>query len=488
MNAQKLGLRRTRTLITRTAAKVQERIETVACEPEELEDILITGKLRSRRRRKPNTYSENVALQALASIMASEPGKLIDTLLRMALELCDAGSAGLSLLETLPNGEQIFRWTNLAGVLDQHVGLSTPRHFSFCGVALDRNAPQLFAHPERRFQYLGKVNVPLVEALVIPVHLGEDRLGSIWIVSHNEEVKFDSEDVRLMTGLAEFTSCALRLTQAYDLERKERAEGSRQIAVHEETEEALRLERTKLEGMVQSRTAQLQQLSSRLMAMQDDERRRIARELHDSAGQYLAGIHMNLQALLRESSSLSRTDRERVTDSLTMSEQCTSEIRTISYLLHPPLLDEVGLASAIYWYVDGFSQRSGIRVELQIEEGIRELPDELKNALFRVVQQSLANIHRHSGSEVAQIRINIDAESLTAEICDEGRGIPEETLKGFHDGTRLPGVGIAGMRERIRDMGGLFEVRSGVKGTTIAVRMPLPADLQVMNAGQSAQA
>jgi signal transduction histidine kinase len=488
MNAQKLGLRRTRTLMTRTRTKGQEPMAAAAREPVELEDILITGKLRSRRRRKPNTYCENVALQALASIMASEPGKLIDTLLRMALELCDAGSAGLSLLETLPNGEQIFRWTNLAGVLDQHVGLSTPRHFSFCGVALDRNAPQLFAHPERLFQYLGKVNVPLVEALVIPVHLGEDRLGSIWIVSHNEEVKFDSEDVRLMTGLAEFTSCALRLTQAYDLERKERAEGSRQIAVHEETEEALRLERTKLEGMVQSRTAQLQQLSSRLMAMQDDERRRIARELHDSAGQYLAGIHMNLQALLRESSSLSRTDRERVTDSLTMSEQCTSEIRTISYLLHPPLLDEVGLASAIYWYVDGFSQRSGIRVELQIEEGIRELPDELKNALFRVVQQSLANIHRHSGSEVAQIRINIDAESLIAEICDEGRGIPEETLKGFHDGTRLPGVGIAGMRERIRDMGGLFEVRSGVKGTTIAVRMPLPADLQVMNAGQSAQA
>jgi signal transduction histidine kinase len=488
MNAQKLGLRRARTLITRTAAKVQEPIETVACEPAELEDILITGKLRSRRRRKPNTYCENIALQALASIMASEPNKLIDTLLRMALELCDAGSAGLSLLETLPNGEQIFRWTNLAGVLDRYVGGSTPRNFSPCGVTMDRNATQLFAYPELRFQYLDKVNVPLVETLVIPVYLGEDRPGTIWIVAHNDEVKFDSEDVRLMTGLAEFTSCALRLAQAYDHERKERVESSRQIAVHEETEEALILERTKLEAMVLSRTAQLQQLSSRLMAMQDDERRRIARELHDSVGQYLAGIHMNLQALLRETSSISRTDRERVANSVTMSEQCTSEIRTISYLLHPPLLDEVGLASAIYWYVDGFSQRSGIKVELQIEEGIGELPDELKNALFRVVQQSLANIHRHSGSEVAQIRINMDAESLIAEICDEGHGIPEETLQGFHDGTRLPGVGIAGMRERIRDMGGNFEVRSSIKGTTIAVCLPLPAESRIMQAGQSALA
>jgi two-component system NarL family sensor kinase len=250
----------------------------------------------------------------------------------------------------------------------------------------------------------------------------------------------------------------------------------------------MRAVQTKLEAMVHTRTAQLQQLSSRLMAMQDDERRRIARELHDSAGQYLAGIHMNLQALLRESSSLSRTDRERVSDSVTMSEQCTSEIRTISYLLHPPLLDEVGLASAIYWYVDGFSQRSGIRVELQIDEGIGELPDELKNALYRVVQQSLANIHRHSGSEVAQIRIKLDGQGLIAEICDNGRGIPEETLQGFHDGTRLPGVGIAGMRERIRDMGGLFEVRSSAQGTTIAVCLPLPANSQAMHAARAAQA
>src|SRR5450432_957723 len=216
MNAQKLGLRRTRTLITRTRAKGQEPMEAAAGEPVELEAILITGKLRSRRRRKPNTYCENIALQALASIMASEPEKLIDTLLRMALELCDAGSAGLSLLEALPNGEQIFRWTNLAGVLEKYVGGSTQRHFSPCGVTMDRNAAQLFAYPERRFQYLGKVNVPLVEALVIPVYLGEDRPGTIWIVAHNDEVKFDSEDLRLMTGLAEFTSCALRLTQAHD--------------------------------------------------------------------------------------------------------------------------------------------------------------------------------------------------------------------------------------------------------------------------------
>jgi two-component system NarL family sensor kinase len=143
-------------------------------------------------------------------------------------------------------------------------------------------------------------------------------------------------------------------------------------------------------------------------------------------------------------------------------------------LLHPPLLDEVGLASAISWYTDGFSQRSGIKVELEIQEEIQRLPRELENAVFRVIQQSLANIHRHSGSTVAQIKINADVENLFAEICDEGRGIPEDMLQGFYDGTRLVGVGMAGMRERILDMGGQFELRSGEKGTTVAVRLPLP--------------
>jgi signal transduction histidine kinase len=218
------------------------------------------------------------------------------------------------------------------------------------------------------------------------------------------------------------------------------------------------------------------------MALQDEERRRIARELHDSAGQYLAGILMNLRALMHDANKLGETHTARITDSLAMAELCTSEIRTISYLLHPPLLDEVGLASAISWYVEGFSQRSGIKVELQIQEDIGRLPQDLENALFRIVQQSLANIHRHSGSQVAEIRINLDAESLVAEICDEGRGIPQEMLEGFHDGTRLVGVGMAGMRERIRDMGGHFEVRSSGAGTTIAVRLPLPEMTQAAQA------
>ena len=460
----------------------ERRAEAAPSEPARLEDILITDKLKSRRRRKANSHYENIAVYALARVMATAPDELVDTLLRMALELCSAGTAGLSLLETTPEGEQVFRWTNLAGTLSKHVGGSTPRNFSPCGTTLERNAPQLFAYPGHRFQYLDKVDIPIVEALVIPVYIGDERPGTIWIVSHDGEVKFDSEDVRIMTGLAEFTSCALRLTHAFEGERQARQEGDTQIAEHKKTERALRRTQSNLEGVVDARTTQLQQLSARLMNMQDEERRRIARELHDSAGQYLAGIQMNLSALLHEPSTLAAPEKARISDSVAMAERCTSEIRTISYLLHPPLLDETGVRSAISWYVQGFAERSGVRVNLEIAEGIGRLPSETETALFRVVQQSLANIHRHSGSEVARIAVDADSERVTVEICDQGRGIAPEILAGFHSGTRLVGVGMVGMRERIRNLGGQFEVHSSDKGTTIQVSLPLPASAKSASA------
>jgi signal transduction histidine kinase len=444
-------------------------------EPARLEDILITHKLKSRRRRKPNTHSENAALHALARVMAIAPDDLIDTLLRTSLELCSAGTAGLSLLETPAEGEQIFRWTNVAGALGKQLGGTTPRHFSPCGVTLDRNAPQLFNYPGRLFQYFNGFDFTIVEALVMPVDLGGERPGTIWILSHDEEVKFDSEDARIMTGLAEFTACALRLTRQSETRRTARVEGEKKIAAHKRTEATLRKTQASMEVDITAHAAQLRQLSASLLKAQDEERRHLARELHDSAGQYLAGIQMNLSALLRPNSGLEDAARERLADSLDMAKVCTSEIRTMSYLLHPPLLDEMGLGSAIAWYAEGFAQRSGIRVDVEIPETLQRLPSEIETTLFRVVQQSLANIHRHSGSAMAMIRISIDEDSVGVEIRDEGRGISSEILAGFRSGTRLLGVGLAGMRERIRDMGGSFEIDSSEKGTSIQVALLLPA-------------
>jgi signal transduction histidine kinase len=459
----------------RRSARLPRVIERPATapvsQPALLDDILITYKLNSRRRRKPNSYAENAALHSLARTMATAPRELIDTLLRTALELCSAGTAGLSLLEIPSQGEPIFRWTNLVGGLRKHIGGTTPRHSSLCGVTLDRNAAQLFAYPGRHFQYFNGLESVVVEALVIPVDLGGEIPGTIWIVSHDEEVKFDSEDARIMIGLAEFTGCALRLTRLSEDLHAAQLEGANEIAAHKRTEEGLRRTQASMQVDSNARAAQLEQLSARLLNMQDEERRRLARELHDSAGQYLAGIQMNLSAVLRSYSGIADTLRDRVSDSMDMARLCTSEIRTMSYLLHPPLLDETGLRSALSWYAEGFAERSGIRVDLDIPEAFERLPSEIETALFRVVQQSLANIHRHSGSAVARIKIKMDSASVTIEICDEGHGIPPEVLTGFHSGTRLVGVGMIGMRERILDMGGCFEVRSGEKGTSISVRL-----------------
>jgi signal transduction histidine kinase len=471
------GLPRRRSLrqATRISRAPQRRLTATASEPARLEDILITEKLKSRRRRKPNSHAENVALHALARVMATAPNELIDTLLRTALELCSAGTAGLSLLETPADGEQIFRWTNLAGALRKHLGGSTPRNFSPCGATLDIHAAQLFTYPGRRFQYFNGLDFTIVEALVIPVDLGDETPGTIWIVSHDDEVKFDSEDARIMAGLAEFTACALRLTRLSETRRTARAEGEKEIAAHKLTEKVLRETQANMEVDITARAAQLAQLSARLLNTQDEERRRIARELHDSAGQYLAGIQMNLSALLRQDSGLEDSARARVADSMDMAKTCTSEIRTMSYLLHPPLLDEMGLGSAIPWYAEGFAERSGILVEVEIPETLGRLPSEIETALFRVVQQSLANIHRHSASAMALIRIKIDEKSVNVEVRDEGRGIAPEVLAGFRSGTRLQGVGLAGMRERIQDMGGRFEISSSEKGASIQVSLPLSA-------------
>ncbi len=258
-------------------------------------------------------------------------------------------------------------------------------------------------------------------------------------------------------------------------------------AVDSERETALRTALNALEMRFTQRTAelearviechkaeeQLRQLTTRVLQAQDDESRRIARELHDSAGQYLAAIQMNLGALERDLPSLTDTQAKRISDSIQMVNHCMNEIRTISYLLHPPLLDEMGLASALALYSEGFAERSGIRVELDILKGFERLSTDTETAMFRIVQQGLANIYRHSGSLVARITIRQDAEEATMRICDEGHGIAPSIIKEFDSGTRLVGVGIAGMRERARALKGSFHISSNPNGTTIEVSIPI---------------
>lgn len=213
-------------------------------------------------------------------------------------------------------------------------------------------------------------------------------------------------------------------------------------------------------------------LSGRILQLQDEERRKFSRELHDSLGQILAMAKMHLAKLLDKN-----TQDDVLEQINNLLDQSIAETRTISHLLHPPLLDEVGLMSALRWYLEGFAQRSGIQVSTDIAEDLGRLPRPVELALFRVLQESLTNIHRHSKSAKAEVSLHHDASGTVLRIRDFGKGMAKEMLRTFlQTGSRV-GVGLAGMRERIREQGGKLDIQSDKTGTTITVTMPtVPAE------------
>jgi signal transduction histidine kinase len=248
--------------------------------------------------------------------------------------------------------------------------------------------------------------------------------------------------------------------------------------VRRRSDEVLRKAQRKLDEQVKERTEELhlanqnlRQLTARLLQLQDDERRRFARELHDSVGQMLAALSMNLSAVQGDIDRMLKTANV-LKDSEVLVQEMSKEIRTISHLLHPPLLDEAGLVSALRWYTEGFSQRSNIVVDLDIPEKFGRLPRELETAVFRIIQECLTNVHRHSGSSNARIRVARFNGSLRVEVSDSGKGIPKDKQEELAT-TGTPGVGIRGMRERLRQLGGDLEIRSNGHGTLVQVELPI---------------
>jgi PAS domain S-box-containing protein len=207
-------------------------------------------------------------------------------------------------------------------------------------------------------------------------------------------------------------------------------------------------------------------LSARLIQLQDEERRRIGRDLHDSTGQTLAALELGLAQLKHESGSVNAR-RELLEHCARLANQCSTEIRTASYLLHPPLLDDLGLLSALRWLADGFHHRSSIKVRLDLPDTMARLPPDKELSLFRVAQEALTNIHRHSGSPWAAIRLRVQPDSVMIEIEDGGRGIASEQHTALMGAGPSLGVGLAGMRERIRQIGGGFSVESSSTGTRV---------------------
>jgi PAS domain S-box-containing protein len=239
-----------------------------------------------------------------------------------------------------------------------------------------------------------------------------------------------------------------------------------------------------LESQVQARTRelesrtndvvlqseQLRELSVQQMRIQDKERRRIAREMHDSAGQIIAALSMNLTQISDQIGDTNPKLAELANQAETFAKELDQEIRTTSYLLHPPMLDELGLRAALFWYVEGLEQRAGIRVRLSVPE-FQRLSAELELTIFRVIQECLTNIHRHSGSKTADIRVEVDAVGCVIKVRDFGKGISTENLARIRN--RGVGVGLRGMRERVRPYGGEVCIDSEEgNGTTITITLP----------------
>ena len=272
-------------------------------------------------------------------------------------------------------------------------------------------------------------------------------------------------------------------------ERREAAEALRR------SEEKYRALAASLDAEVRIRTGELEQsntdilrqsdelrdLSHRLLVAQDEERRRVARELHDSAGQTVAALVMQLDRIIPECRQKDPAFGKTVEDCRSLAEQLNQEIRTTSYLLHPPMLDEIGLAASLSWYVNGFAQRSGIEIDLDVTAKLDRLPRDMELVVFRLVQECLTNIHRHSGSKSANIRLTLDNGEISLEISDRGKGIPPKRLAELQ--ARGSGVGIRGMRERVRQFQGRMHIASDGSGTKFSFIIPLAEAQQAAEVG-----
>ena len=239
-----------------------------------------------------------------------------------------------------------------------------------------------------------------------------------------------------------------------------------------QTRQALRQSRSQLELLVQERTVELQNLSQQLLRVQDEERRRVARDLHDSTGQTLTALKISVALLQRKLENDKRTCHE-LSGIANLVDEALREIRTTSYLLHPPMLNESGFVSAAQWYVEGFAKRSGMKVRMDFAAEAQRLPDAIEIVLFRVLQESLTNVHRHSGTSQVEVRFGREVDAVVLEVRDYGCGMPKEWFTRVSPPVLASGVGLAGMRERLNELQGGLEIHPADPGTRLRATVPL---------------
>jgi len=321
------------------------------------------------------------------------------------------------------------------------------------------------------------------------------RDNAMKLITHNDhfskEVKFMRKDKsQVWVNL----TVSLMLQEYDDRSRSYFSLVIEDISDRKKVEKELAFERALLEERVDERTILLQEtirimnlqiaereqaennirdLSASLLQLQDQERRRLARELHDSTGQILAALDMQLSLIQMKSQDLNSDLTAAIDESASLVQEASRQIRTMSYLLHPPLLDEAGLSIALQWFVEGFVKRSGIVVDLNISPGLGRLPREMELTLFRLIQESLTNVHRHSGSSRAEVTLSHSEASVTLSIRDEGKGMGKPDKTPTDGVSHKIGVGIGGMKERVRQLGGSLEILPANPGTLIQVMLPL---------------
>jgi PAS domain S-box-containing protein len=353
------------------------------------------------------------------------------------------------------------------------------------------------AGAERLFGYTAKEAIGKPITMLIPVDRHDEEISILARLRQGEKIDhFDTVRLRkdgtafeISLSISPVRDAAGKIIGASKIARdvtgRKRVERDLQ-----ESEERFRTLADALDTQVQFRTQelrrqnteilqqsdQLQDLSRRLMLAQDEERRRIARELHDSAGQNLAALGMTLSRLENDAKRDPARLSISIKDAQDLIQNLTQEIRTTSYLLHPPMLDENGLPSALRFYTEGLAERSGLGIELNIQEDLGRLTPEVELAIFRLVQECLTNIHRHSGSKTAIIRVVRESDKIRAEVQDRGKGISQERLAEVQN--RGVGVGLRGMRERVRQSQGELTINSNPLGTKITATFPVEMPVQ----------
>jgi PAS domain S-box-containing protein len=269
-------------------------------------------------------------------------------------------------------------------------------------------------------------------------------------------------DAGKLIGFSKVTRDITEKMQIYEELRKANEELGQEIVEKKEAQRKL-----------QESERSLRLLSSHLLRTQDEERRRIGRDLHDTIGQWLAVLKMKLDSLQATIATPENQFSQRIGECSGMADECMKEVRTLSYLLYPPMLEELGLKSAVPWCLEGFTQRSGIKTTFEISPGLPRLSRDVELAIFRVLQESLTNVHRHSGSPHAHVRVLMGKGFVSLEVIDEGKGIPREVLaESTKEDIGALGVGLRGMTERARQLGGRLELSSNENGTTLRAMIP----------------